>query len=342
MVSESNLNPILQMITWLLLAIMSLMLCFRQLTRCFIKASKPFSWEDLLVLASFAFALGESITSVTPGSKIYGKEISMISLQELSEGSKVGLARDLLLILSLGFSKLSVYLNLIALSPNVIHRRMAHSLGCLVAIWMVTSLIGTGFQHADIWSWNPNNGDSYFGQQEFLTYVAVTNLVTDVTLVIIPILIILPLNMAFTIRVALVSFYVARILVIIATICQLVYLPRILEDDYTLLSFPYYLCSQLVQFTSFSATCIVYFWPLLRSLQSGLMAANTNTTFTAQFPLVKLSRQTPEESQSIGATTFSQDRRDYVEITTDIAVSQSGHGTQSLPPAERYNFTWER
>ncbi|KAI1079889.1 hypothetical protein F5B20DRAFT_541531 [Whalleya microplaca] len=344
MVSESNLNPILQMITWLLLAIMSLMLCFRQLTRCFIKASKSFSWEDLLVLVSFAFALGESVSSVIPESKIYGTEISMISPEELSEGNKAGLARDLLLILSLGFSKLSVYLNLIALSPNATHRRMTHSLGCLVAFWMITSLIGTGFQHANIRSWNPNNGDGYFGQKEFLTYVAVINIVTDFALMVIPILIISPLHMAFTFRVALVSFYAARILVIITTICQLVYLPRLLEDDDTLLSFPYYLCSQLVQFTSFSATCIVYFWPLLRSLQSGLMAANTNTTFTAQFPLMKLSRQTLDKSQSIGGTTVSQnqDRKDYVEITTDIAVSRGGHGTQSLPTAERYNFTWER
>ncbi|KAI1393100.1 uncharacterized protein F4822DRAFT_250 [Hypoxylon trugodes] len=52
-VSGSNLNPILQMISWLLMSIMSLMLCFRQLTRCFIKAGIPFSWEDLLVLISF-------------------------------------------------------------------------------------------------------------------------------------------------------------------------------------------------------------------------------------------------------------------------------------------------
>ncbi|KAI0010442.1 hypothetical protein F4779DRAFT_306936 [Xylariaceae sp. FL0662B] len=252
----------------------------------------------------------------------------MISPQELSEGNKAGLARDLLLILSLGFSKLSVYLNLITLSPNATHRRMTHR-----------------FQHADTWSWNLNNGDAYFGQREFLTYVAVINLVTDFALIVIPILIISPLHMAFTLRVALVSFYVARIFVFVATICQLVYLPRILEDDYTLLSFPYYLCSQLVQFTSFSATCVVYFWPLLRSLQSGLMAANTNnTTFTAQFPLMQLSRQTLEKSQSTGATTVSQNRgrRHYVEITTDIAVSRGGRGTQSFPIAEKYNFTWGR
>ncbi|KAI1762687.1 hypothetical protein GGR53DRAFT_500385 [Hypoxylon sp. FL1150] len=288
MVSESNLNPIIQMTTWLLLAIMSLMLCFRQLTRCFIKASRSFSWEDLLVLVSFAFATGESVTMIIPESRILGMDLSLISLQELSAGNKVGLARDLLFILGLGFSKLSVYLNLIVLSPNTIHRRMTHNLGCLVVIWMITSLIGTGFQHASIWS-DPIRSEGYFNQRAFLTYVAAANLSTDSILIVIPVLIIFPLRMAFAVRITLLSFYVARIFVIIATICQLIYLPRLFEDDYTLRSFPYYICSQLVQFTSFSATCIVYFWPLLRSLQSGLMAANTNTTFTSQFPLTKLS-----------------------------------------------------
>ncbi|KAI1393101.1 uncharacterized protein F4822DRAFT_383571 [Hypoxylon trugodes] len=131
---------------------------------------------------------------------------------------------------------------------------------------------------------------------------------------------------------------------IAATICQLVYLPGILKDDYTLLSFPYYLSSQLVQFTSFSATCIVYFRPLLLSLQSGLMAANTDINFTTQFPLIKLSREKIERSQSTRETKASQNHEggNYVEITTDIAVSQDGHGTQSLPNAERYGFTWER
>ncbi|KAI0881259.1 uncharacterized protein GGS22DRAFT_192346 [Annulohypoxylon maeteangense] len=305
---------------------MSLMLCFRQLTRCFIKASIPFSWEDLLVLVSFAFASGESVITVIPGSEIYGKEISMITTQELRQGNKLGLARDLLFILSIGFSKLSVYLNLIALSPSATHRRMTHSLGGLVVIWMATSLIGTGFKHPDIMSCNSNIGGGHLGQQEFLTYVAVMNIITDFILIAIPIWIISPLHMALNFRVVLVSFYIIRVLFVSHPFTEIKPRPD-LRKRHSSYDLPAGLPPSPIRRRSHIAVL-----PLL------LMRSDT------QFPLTKLSHQTFEKSESTKRTTGSQiqDRSNYVEITTDIAVSRGGHGEQPLSTADIYNSSWER
>ncbi|CAJ2507260.1 Uu.00g084460.m01.CDS01 [Anthostomella pinea] len=117
---------------------MSLMLCFRQLTRFYIKTSRPFAWEDVVVLAAYVssrdpvlgqaftfrqcFGLGESVLKVLPASTMFGREITTLSAIELSSGIKIGYARDLLFIVCLGFSKLSVYANLLALSPSSIHQ----------------------------------------------------------------------------------------------------------------------------------------------------------------------------------------------------------------------------
>jgi hypothetical protein len=54
-VTEKNLNPNLQMMTWLLLALTSLMLGFRLLTRLFIKDVGAVRWDDILVLLAYVY-----------------------------------------------------------------------------------------------------------------------------------------------------------------------------------------------------------------------------------------------------------------------------------------------
>jgi hypothetical protein len=51
--SPTDQSPILQVVTWLLLAIATLLLGFRQLTRFYIKVGKPFGWDDGLIIISY-------------------------------------------------------------------------------------------------------------------------------------------------------------------------------------------------------------------------------------------------------------------------------------------------
>lgn len=52
-VSESNLNAVIQLTTWILLALITLVMCFRLLVRRFIAKAIPFSVEDALILVSY-------------------------------------------------------------------------------------------------------------------------------------------------------------------------------------------------------------------------------------------------------------------------------------------------
>jgi len=117
--------------------------------------------------------------------------------------------------------------------------------------------------------------------------------------------------------------------VIIATICQLVYLPGLFQDDFTFQSFPYYISVQLAQFTSLFAACAVYFWPLLRSLRSGLIWIN-DVTFSQQYTLKTLTTPDSRRLESNGVpndASTNRNRRNYVRITTDISLSmESGQG----------------
>jgi hypothetical protein len=52
MVSPANLNPVIRVITWLLLAITTLMLCFRFLTKLFLAVRKV-GIEEALILTAY-------------------------------------------------------------------------------------------------------------------------------------------------------------------------------------------------------------------------------------------------------------------------------------------------
>lgn len=64
-ISDSNLNPVLQIVSWLLLAFTALALSFRLFTNVIVKGRMPVSLEDMLFLAAFVrfmascFSLGQ-------------------------------------------------------------------------------------------------------------------------------------------------------------------------------------------------------------------------------------------------------------------------------------------
>ncbi|KAI8965190.1 hypothetical protein F5Y11DRAFT_21140 [Daldinia sp. FL1419] len=344
-VTDSDKNPILQMITWLLIALTSLMLCFRFLTKFFLKTNQRFGWEEALIALAFFAGLGESVTFLVPEGKILGKTRSEISDEELTAGLKVQYAGQLLYILALGLAKLSVCIGLSALSPETGHRRLTSVFVITVIIWSLVAFIGTAFQCG---SHGPWEGDSNcIDKIAFLEYVDITNIITDASLIALPAIVIYPLKLSARTRIIALSFFSVRIFAIAATVCQLIYLPRLAEYDYTLRGFPYYLSMQFVQFASISAACAAYFWPFLRSLRSGFISAN-NRALTSDFALAKL-RATPPSGANTsdlgsGGSSQNRDRSKYIKITTDNTVTTAtrthAQANQKHFGSERYMRDW--
>ncbi|KAI0020709.1 hypothetical protein F4780DRAFT_740544 [Xylariomycetidae sp. FL0641] len=331
--NRSGLDRVIQLITWLLLALASLMFLFRLLTRFFIKASKLFSLEDVLILLAYVFGFGESVTMIIPQSRIFGKDISDISSEDLKSGIKAGYARDVLLLLSLGFAKLSVCSSFFVLSPNQQHRRMTLALGVVIVLWTTSSVLSTAFECGIQGPWHPENA-TCINRNAFLTFVGITNILTDAVLIAVPMAIIMPLRMALKTRLTVIGFYWVRSLVIAITMVQLAYVHSLADPNFTLKAFPYYISTQFIQFTSITAACVVYFWPFLQSVQSHLMGADA-TVFTSQYPLVELSQQDSKvEAGCMSMATEAQGCRqvDFVEVTTDviIGVDRRVHESEAL------------
>ena len=59
---------------------------------------------------------------------------------------QAGYSSDLLLIISLGVSKISILILLLQISPITLHRRLAAMLGGFIVIWSLSSLLASAFQ----------------------------------------------------------------------------------------------------------------------------------------------------------------------------------------------------
>lgn len=161
------------------------------------------------------------------------------------------------------------------------------------------------------------------------------NMLTDLGLIIIPILIILPRQMALETRLTIIfvfslrTLYVKAMLVyksrdllltraIAATIAQITFLSRWTRtenNDFTLRMFPWLISMQVVQCTSLSTACIAYLWPFLKSLRSGKLWAED----VAQSTYNRSTFASDPNASNISSQ--NRTRENYIKITTQDTIS---------------------
>ncbi|KAI1173214.1 hypothetical protein F4777DRAFT_462878 [Nemania sp. FL0916] len=322
-ITDDDVNPILQIVAWLLLATTTLLLVFRIVARFFLKSKQSFGWDDRFICCSFVFGVGVWVTWFVPENGVFGKSMSDSSPEELVVGGKVDYARDLFYIGALAFSKLSVCANILSLSPNRSHKFTVLGLGCFIITWLVSSWLATAFQCGTRGPWQSNGSGVCINKPVFFTFLNAVSIASDVFLVALPAWIIYPLHMPLKTRAVILSFYSLRALVIGVTIVEIIYLPRRFQDDYTLRAFPYSLAQQTVTFSTITSACILYFWPLLRSLESGRIWGNS-TTFQSEYPLRSLKARLHSSQLS-----KSDDNRPYVNIPS---IGGGQRSIKSIPP----------
>ena len=103
-----------------------------------------------------------------------------------------------------------------------------------------------------------------------------------------------------------------------ATAAQLVYVGRQSEADYTLSIFPYIISTQVAQCTSMSSACVVYIWPFLKALQSGLLWSD-NTGAGTLNPSKNCNNCISRASESEQRLREEQ-RHQYVQVTRNNVV----------------------
>ncbi|KAI1123878.1 hypothetical protein F5Y10DRAFT_250904 [Nemania abortiva] len=331
--TDDDQNPLIRVLTWLFLALFSLALGFRFLSTFYLKTNRLLRWENVLIVVAYFAAVGQTITLLVPASEIFGQNLKDASEDELSAAKKAQYAGDLLFIVALASAKLSVCTSLFAFSPDRLHRRSNTVLIGVMTAWASTSFLGTAFQCGSRGPWD--NNATCIDMRAFLSYVEVSNILTDAALLAMPIAIIYPLKMPLETRLIIMTLFGTRIFAILTTIFQLAYLPQFLDHPFSTLTVPYYISTQATLFASISAACVAYFWPFFRSVRSGLVSANI-TTFSPSYALSKLPKQGSKQA-SVDVRGAFGDNNNYIKITTKTSV----HSTTSTSQKETFLHTWD-
>ncbi|CAD6581439.1 MAG: hypothetical protein ASARMPREDX12_000463 [Alectoria sarmentosa] len=225
-VTANNFGPAVNVTTWFLGSTAVLFVIARLTTK--VALAQRIRIDDGLLITALLFssALVVAVSLETTSGGL-GRHKSSLSQTKLAVFQKIwaAYAGDLLYILSLTFSKISLLALLKLLTP--------------IAFW------------------------NYFG---------VFNIVTEGTLVMLPIVIIWNVQMPLGRKLIIVWCFAVRMFVVGAIVCELVFRNRnARSEDQTFAAWPVVICSQFVHTLSIITACIPYLKPFFSSLETGMI-----------------------------------------------------------------------
>ncbi|KAF2268656.1 hypothetical protein CC78DRAFT_540516 [Lojkania enalia] len=278
--SADNLGPFLNVITWILLITSALAVLTRLVTKRALR--RRIDVDDGFAVAALVTSIGSGVSVSVQTANGLGRSIALLTQNQFVAYEKVAnwttqseYANKLLYIATLAFAKLSIISLLMILTASELHRRMGIALTTFIAAWGVVSEFVAAFQCGKNRPWHSFGPDSNcHDTPAFWLGMSIINMLTDLALILFPIHIIVTLQMSTGKKFAILTFFGARILDIIATGIQIAYVSSFSSLDPTLDLWKWTLTTQVVECITILTSCVPYLRPLLESIPSGLYGAD--------------------------------------------------------------------
>lgn len=226
--------------------------------------------DDVIILAGSAFAIGQT-AAITAGAVPNGLGRHAIQRTASQDDlfQKSYYAAVLLYIPCLLSSKMTVLFLLWKTTPIQKHRQFIRVVGVLSVAWAVGAEMAMAFQCNLPSPWGIFRGQCV-NITAFWYCFGFSQLVLDVALVILPWLIVRPLQMSQYRKNVIVCTFGSRLIVIVGVVSQLVFFHSATRSD----DVPYNLwseiiCAQVVQSLSIITACIPHLGPFFDSLEPG-------------------------------------------------------------------------
>ncbi|KAI9702963.1 MAG: hypothetical protein M1836_008177 [Candelina mexicana] len=234
---------------------------------------RTFEWDDAILSLAMAFGSAQSaMTSIQIFSGT-GNSIESLPVSEVERYQKTAYSSELLYIVTLFISKISVLMLLRQITFRAIaplHRRLVFILGSVLTMWSVASAISSAFQCRLPTVWMVL-GEDCFDQFSFWMSYGVLNILTDAALIVLPIYAVWHVQLTVKERWIVVGCFALRTVVIGATIAQLIMLDHLNKaQDITLNAWSYQVVTQLVVSLSIITVCIPYMRSALMGFESGM------------------------------------------------------------------------
>ncbi|CAI7668089.1 unnamed protein product [Penicillium palitans] len=200
-----------------------------------------------------------------------GKRQSALSTQQVIDVEKTLYASDLLYVLALSLTKISVLEFLNKLCVNKSHKIVCFWTSIVVLVWTFPVFFTLAFKCGAPRPWEMDNGkciDTF----RFWAAISSVDIVTEIIICLLPIYIIKPVQVSFGKKVPVVVAFAYRLTVIIATIMRLVFMHNAPNStDMTQSAFETRITTQCVLCVTLITACIPCLKPFLDAFDSGML-----------------------------------------------------------------------
>ncbi|KAL9620523.1 MAG: hypothetical protein Q9160_004992 [Pyrenula sp. 1 TL-2023] len=300
-VTEDNFSPVLVILTWILLCTSILSVTVKLWLK--VGTSKRLNKDDGVLIAALIFSIAQSAATSVQGLKGLGHRLGSLSLQDIESVEKSTYASEILFVFTLAVSKFAILILIFEITPVQSHQRTIAGLAAFIAVWSFICVFVVSFQCDAPKTWEVVTGKC-IDEISFWTFQGVTNMLTDVALIVLSTYILSGVQIGLRQKASLMACFAARITyvrssitsecglttmsVVAATITQLVYLHRLKStQDIIFDACKTQLCMQFVQNLSIITVCIPHVKNLLLGLESGMFQ-------TGDFQIRRRSRPSSE------------------------------------------------
>ncbi|OCK81438.1 hypothetical protein K432DRAFT_434145 [Lepidopterella palustris CBS 459.81] len=264
--STDDHRSLVNVVGWFLLVVVIMIILTRLGSRW--AKLRSLGLDDVFIIISTVFAISQTVTvSIGVGNGL-GHINADVTEEQRERQQKSIFAFTVLFIMGQFFAKLSIIAFIVAITPHQTHRKMAFWLVAVICLWMVSSILGFAFQCELPETWKFENRQCV-NRKAFYTFVEVFNILIDNALALFPSAIIYGLQLQLKPKVITISFFMSRILVVVASIAQLITIYSRTEDPF--LSWTFALLVIIIQTLGIITACGPYLKPFLESMNSGMI-----------------------------------------------------------------------
>ncbi|OCL01218.1 hypothetical protein AOQ84DRAFT_268980, partial [Glonium stellatum] len=259
-------------VSWILLCIMLLSVATRLGTKLTI--IRKLEADDGVACLAMLFSSAQTIAlsmEVANGLGRHYDDLDRSQQLGFQKAKQSLYASSLLFIATVWLAKTAVAFQVRQLTPVPWQLHLTLGFAGFLSVWGLTALFVASFQCGLPHPYQML-GNRCFNRAAFWDYFGVTNIITDLILILLPVNVLWKIQINRGRKAAILSCFASRLLVIIATICQLVYSRGVYTSlDLTHDIWKTALCAQFVQNLSVIASSIPYLKPFYMGIESGLI-----------------------------------------------------------------------
>ncbi|KAJ4988311.1 hypothetical protein SVAN01_06246 [Stagonosporopsis vannaccii] len=271
--SDSNRTPIVQIIVWFCLV--TSFLAFITHAGIKIYVFRALRAESAFLLASLVFCIVQSIAALLQCRFGFGKPAAALSSDGVQSSLKAEYAANILLFISLGFSKLAIVAFVHNLTPSKLHRKINYGVGAFVCLWLLCAVLVAIFECKVPRTWD-RTLDKCLDRFTWWNTISIFNILTEVAIIALELGITAQLRVTRQRKASIMCLFACRILVLTAAAVQLAFFHRESKEpstsnDLTLGYWQSTLCNQIVQCLAIVTTCLPYTKIFMEGFESGLI-----------------------------------------------------------------------